>query len=216
MNVLALEGALGTFSIAIARDGRVVARRSEDGRRALESGLALVESAMRDAEARPESFDCIAVGNGPGGFTGLRIAISYAKALAIAWRLPLVAVSSYDLLEGDASAPVLTVVRGRTGVVCARFRAASSVATACGPPAEVVRRLVGRERSIALAGDAEDVREALAERDIAVHIAAASNAPADALALLAQSCAPASSPDEGRPEYGELPAVKPPRERDVR
>lgn len=213
MTTLAIEGALGSFSVAIARDDAILAQRCEDGRQALELGLALVASAMREASLVAGDLERVAVGVGPGGFTGLRIALSYAKALALAWRLPLVAISSYDLLEGDATPPVLTVVHGRTGIVCARYRTADSQATACGAPRDVVGRLLPGSESLTLAGDAEDVREVLAERAIRVNVVPAPPVPAVALALLAGRRAPARSPHEVRPEYGELPAATLPRTR---
>lgn len=216
MTTLALEGALGSFSVAVARDDAILAQRCEDRRQALELGLALVAGAMHEAGVAAGDLERVAVGIGPGGFTGLRIALSYAKALALAWRLPLVAVSSYDVFDGDASPPVLTVVHGRAGVVCARYRTFDSIATACGRPGDVVGRLLQGTENVIVAGDAEDVREALAERAIRVTIVPAPPVAAVALALIAARRAPARTLHEVRPEYGELPAATLPRTRGAR
>ena len=213
MIVLALDGALGAFTVAVARDDAIAAQQSENGKRALEAGLAHVASVMQRAGVLPADLDRITVGIGPGGFTGLRIALSYAKALALAWRLPLVAISSYDLLEDGARPPVaLTVVSGRRGIVCARFRSAESTETACGAPAEVVARLLGPAvYDVTLFGEAEGVLGALAERGIHVTHIAPSVAAAVAAALMAAHRTPARTPHEARPEYGEQPAATPPR-----
>ncbi len=213
MKILALEGALGVFSVAVADDRAVLARREENGRRALEAGLSLVASALREARLAFGDLDRLAVGTGPGSFTGLRITLSYAKALALGWGLPLVPISSFDLLEGGASAtPALTVVRGRLGVICARLRDESgSSRTACGPPAEVLSRLLGETAELTLAGDAEDVLELLAERRVHVKRAAPPPSPAVAVALLARTRDPLASAHAVSPDYGELPAVKVPR-----
>jgi tRNA threonylcarbamoyladenosine biosynthesis protein TsaB len=104
MNVLALDGALGGFSAAIARDDQIVAWRCEAGSIALERGLAFVESVLDQAHLTPSDVDRLAVGIGPGGFTGLRIAIAYAKSLAAAWAVPLIPISSFDLHGGDRPA----------------------------------------------------------------------------------------------------------------
>lgn len=212
MTILAIDGALGSFSVAIVRDDAVVAYASDDHKRALENGMALVADAMQRAGVVRGEFDRIAVGAGPGGFTGLRIAISYAKSFALAWRVPLVAVSSYDVLEdGRATVPVLTVVQGRPGVICARLRTEGGERDACGAPRDVVARLAGSLTALTVAGDAEDVREALGERGIVMTELAPPLVPAVAAARVAATRQPARSPHEVRPEYGELPAAKPPR-----
>ena len=123
MNVLAVDGALGGFSAAIACDGIVAGRVFESGNVALERGLSAVSAALRDAGRVPAEIDRLAVGIGPGTFTGLRIAIAYAKALAAVWGRPLVPIDSFDILEfGRTFDDVLTVVVGRPGVISARYR----------------------------------------------------------------------------------------------
>jgi tRNA threonylcarbamoyl adenosine modification protein YeaZ len=94
MIVLGIEGALGIFSVAIVRDGEALAVMKLPGNSALEEGLEAISRVLRDTP-RP---DRIAVGIGPGRFTGLRIAISYAKALALAWGVPLVGIPSVELV----------------------------------------------------------------------------------------------------------------------
>jgi tRNA threonylcarbamoyladenosine biosynthesis protein TsaB len=49
-----------------------------------------------------KSIDAIAVGNGPGSYTGMRIAVSVAKTLAWVWDKPLVAVSSLEAIAYGA------------------------------------------------------------------------------------------------------------------
>jgi tRNA threonylcarbamoyladenosine biosynthesis protein TsaB len=77
--------------------------------------LALVEQALREAGAAWTEVERIAVGVGPGGFTGLRIGIATARALAQGHGLPLVPVSSLDALAasaGDGAVPVIDARRG--------------------------------------------------------------------------------------------------------
>lgn len=210
MRLLALEGALGGFAAAACDGARTVAAGS-DRPDALEAGLGRIAALLAEAGLTLADLDRIAVGIGPGSFTGVRIAVSYAKAIALARRLPLVALDSYDLLTpDDAPDDVLTVVRGRAGVVAARLRGPGGRREAAGTPESVVAALLAVRAPglLAVAGDTEDVRSALAERGIVVRALPrrAENA-AVALASLARTAEPSSSVHAVAPSYGELPAV---------
>jgi tRNA threonylcarbamoyladenosine biosynthesis protein TsaB len=213
--VLGLEGALGGFSAAIARDGEVVATQALDGNVALEAGLGALAQVLRDARVEPSQLDRLAVGVGPGGFTGLRITIAYAKSLAQAWERPLVAVSSFDALEfGQSLERVLTVVVGRTGVISARYRAQGAGSRASGQTDQVLREvLLGIEPGgLPVIGAPKDVLCALAEGGWTVSaLAPLVTPPAAAVALLGVSTPAAVSAHEVRADYGELPAAKVPR-----
>jgi tRNA threonylcarbamoyladenosine biosynthesis protein TsaB len=209
MRILALDAALGGFSAALDDGGQL--HVASTGRQdALEAGLAQVEALLGRAGLRLADLDRIAVGLGPGSFTGVRIAVAYAKALAYGAGLPLVGVSSYDALEPeDAPLPVMVVVQGRRGVVCARLRDGRTAESACGPTGEVLDRLLtGPPRAIHLTGNTEDVLSQIAERGWTVRpLSARSSVPAVAIAQLARSREPSASPHAVAPDYGEAPAV---------
>jgi len=107
MIVLGIEGALGLFSVAVVRDEEVLAVTAIPGTSALEGGLEAIAGTLREAGIDPTpsaaskglALDRIGVGVGPGRFTGLRIAISYAKSLAQAWKVPVVGISSAELVS---------------------------------------------------------------------------------------------------------------------
>ncbi len=208
MNVLALDGALGAFSAAIARDGRIAAARSERGNVALERGLGVIEAVFGQARVTRNEIDRVAVGIGPGRFTGLRIAVAYAKALAAVWQRPLVPIPSFDILEyGGAFPRVLSVVEGRPGVISARYRVGDQLQRASGRIADVLDAL-RPEGELAVVGAPEDVLHALAERAIIVRSVDPLVTPAAAAAALAAATRPpAKSVHEVRADYGELPAV---------
>lgn len=214
MNVLALDGALGAFSAAFASGGSVVAARAAGGNVALESGLAMVRDVLDDAQASRAQIDRLAVGVGPGAFTGLRIAIAYAKSLAQAWRLPLVPVSSFDLLEyGRALDRVLAVVVGRPGVISVRYRDGRLVTRASGRIRDAIAEIApAGERPLVVVGGSKDVLAALAERGIVVEsLDPLVTPPAAAAALAAEAREPAGSPHAVTADYGELPAAKVPK-----
>lgn len=210
--LLAIEGALSSFSVAALSDGVAVGERL-DGRDALERGLELVRTALGSAGLSLAGIRAVAVGIGPGGFTGLRIAIAYAKSIALGRGLPLAGVSSFDVLDraagAEAAFPRLTVVYGRTGIACIRRSEASGTRVACGPVAATVARLLGSETELTVVGATEDVVSVALEREKSVHIAPlSSEAPALTLARLARERAPAPSIHAVVPDYGELPAAK--------
>lgn len=215
MRVLAIDGALGAFSAAVAEGGRIVAERTAPGKQALEHGLETVRDVLAEAGLAGAEVDRIAAGCGPGGFTGLRIALSYAKALALAWRRPLVPVSSFDILEYglDLGEPALTVVVGRPGVISVRLRAGAQ-RRASGRVADVLDELftTDTQQPLAVVGAPKDVLAALAERGTIVRaFEPMSMQPAAVAALLAGTRAPADSAHAVRADYGELPAAKVPK-----
>jgi tRNA threonylcarbamoyl adenosine modification protein YeaZ len=212
VNVLGLDGALGGFSAAISSGDEVAQARSETGNVALEQGLAIVQSLLDASLLMPRDLDRLAVGIGPGGFTGLRIAITYAKTLAQAWERPLVPVSSFDLLEfGRQFERVLTVVVGRPGVISARYRCGEEIRRASGETGDVLGAVLpaGWEGALDVLGAPKDVLRALAERALIVRTFEPLVTPAAAAAALAAALrTPPGSLHEVRADYGELPAVK--------
>jgi tRNA threonylcarbamoyladenosine biosynthesis protein TsaB len=214
MNVLAIDGALGGFSAAVARDGRVAASRSEPGSVALERGVATIDAVLREANLAAEQIQRLAVGAGPGSFTGLRIAITYAKSLAAVWQRPLVPIPSFDLLEfGREFERVLSVVTGRPGVISVRYRDGAVTRRASGRIADVLDEVAAEgETALDVVGASKDVLDALAERGIIVRSFEPAVTPAAAAAALA---APSrllpKSLHEVRADYGELPAARPPK-----
>jgi tRNA threonylcarbamoyl adenosine modification protein YeaZ len=163
---------------------------------------------------QPHDVDRIAVGTGPGSFTGVRIAISYAKSLALGWKRPLVPVNSFDAVEaGMALAqPLLSVVRGRTGVISVRYRGRGGERRASGFVNDVLAELAEPDGPLTVVGDAEDVLSALAERGYSVHHSDRAIRPtALAVAAVAAARDAALSLHEVRADYGELPAAKVPK-----
>ena len=57
-----------------------------------------VDELLRETGIAPDELDAVAVGKGPGSYTGLRIGVSFAKGLCYGLQIPLLAVGSLDAL----------------------------------------------------------------------------------------------------------------------
>lgn len=142
--ILGIDTATSATSVAVlVTGGREVERRDDPGPgerpRHAQSLQVLIEQALGQAEVGWDDVERICVGTGPGGFTGLRVGVSTARALAQARDLPLVGVSSLEALargvelvgeqeldlpgHPDVHGPVLAVLDARRGeVFVAAFR----------------------------------------------------------------------------------------------
>ena len=103
MLVLAVESATDVSAVALADEEGVLAAVSGRGRRHGEHLAPAVEFACARAGRRLEELDAVAVDVGPGLFTGVRVGVATAKALAFALGLPAVAVGSLELLALSAA-----------------------------------------------------------------------------------------------------------------
>lgn len=104
-SILAMDTAGAGCSAALWRDGRVVASRVEVMRRGhAERLVPMIEAVMAEGSLAYGDLDCLAVTRGPGGFTGVRIGLATARALALACGCPLVGVSNFLVLAATARA----------------------------------------------------------------------------------------------------------------
>ena len=100
---LALDASTYEGSVAVLRDGVVVAEQTVAMRGEREERLMpAVAAALDAAGAAPRDVQRIVCGEGPGSFTSLRIAAAIAKGLASAITVPLYGVSSLALAAVDA------------------------------------------------------------------------------------------------------------------
>ena len=124
MRLLGLDTATSTAGIAIVDDdGRVLAeaRHATAGRGA--DLLIAIDAVCRAAGVAPAALSAIAIGAGPGSFTGLRIGMATGKGIAFAAGRPLWAVSSLAALADDARTELADRGAPDDGVICAALDA---------------------------------------------------------------------------------------------
>jgi tRNA threonylcarbamoyladenosine biosynthesis protein TsaB len=98
MIVLGIDTSTRFASVAIVQDGVVLAESTGDGRGHGSDLLVLIDAVCVGAAIGAHDLDAVAVGAGPGSFTGLRIGMATAKGIAFAAKCPLWAVSSLAAL----------------------------------------------------------------------------------------------------------------------
>ncbi|HWD51229.1 MAG TPA: tRNA (adenosine(37)-N6)-threonylcarbamoyltransferase complex dimerization subunit type 1 TsaB [Acidimicrobiales bacterium] len=132
MNLLAIESATALVGAALLADGGSAAERShQQGRMHAESLAPAIEEVCALSGITVRDVQAIAVDVGPGLFTGLRVGVATAKALAQGLGIGVLAVSSLDILAAGAMAEagsdeartVVAVVDARRGeVFTSRYR----------------------------------------------------------------------------------------------
>ena len=98
MLILAIDTATEVATSALVEDGEVLGERSSRASTVLED----VDALLRQGGRRAGDVDAIAVGTGPGSFTGVRIGLATVRGLALALGVPAAGVSTLDALAAGA------------------------------------------------------------------------------------------------------------------
>lgn len=97
--ILNIETSGRICSVAITKDGAVEYQLEDhEGMKHAERLAPFVEQCMKELERKEEKLDAVAVSIGPGSYTGLRIGLSLAKGLAFSLGIPLIGVSTLEML----------------------------------------------------------------------------------------------------------------------
>lgn len=122
--VLAIDTSTESRSLALIKDTSLSERfwGPEPGALPAEDLSGAVRSLIDAAGIALGDLDLIAVASGPGSFTGVKVGLAAVKALAYALRVPLIAVSTLDILAAGARrtvglTPVLATIDARRGEV---------------------------------------------------------------------------------------------------
>jgi tRNA threonylcarbamoyl adenosine modification protein YeaZ len=112
--LLAIDTSAGTSVAVVDRDAGVLAERSSaDTRGHAEIIGAFIRECLDEAGAAVTALSGVAVGMGPGPFTGLRVGIAAARAFAFGAGKPVVPVVSHDAIAFGLVAPTLVVTDAR-------------------------------------------------------------------------------------------------------
>ena len=125
MLILGIDTATTQLSVAVGgHEGVLAAVQSSKPRRHAESLTPAIEFACRQARIELREISVVAVDLGPGLFTGLRVGIATAKAMAHALRVPMIGVPSLDLLAFPArfsSRLIVAAIDARRGELYSAF-----------------------------------------------------------------------------------------------
>ncbi len=98
--ILNIETATKNCSVAIAKDGQVIASRelATDGYAHAEKLHVFIDDVLKTSGIAYGDLSAVAVSKGPGSYTGLRIGVSAAKGFCMALGIPLISVGTLQVL----------------------------------------------------------------------------------------------------------------------
>lgn len=104
MHLLAFESSAKSASVALLRDGVLVAEYMQNsGQTHSRTLLKMAEDLLNNCDLTIEDVDAVAAAIGPGSFTGLRIGLAAAKGLAWGRQIPCVGVSTLEAMARSAA-----------------------------------------------------------------------------------------------------------------
>jgi len=118
LNILALDSAANACSVAISVNNNVCAARFEFMERGQAQALApmvavVVEEARQTIPCGFADLDAVAVTVGPGTFTGIRIGLALAQAIALPLKIPVLGLSTFDAIRfgiDQINSPLMAVI----------------------------------------------------------------------------------------------------------
>jgi tRNA threonylcarbamoyladenosine biosynthesis protein TsaB len=142
VTLLALDTSTAQVAVALGdADGILAAVALAGRRRHAEQITPAIEFVLDQAGRAPSDLAAVAVGVGPGLFTGLRVGVTTAKVMAQALGVPVVAVSSLDVVAeavADAGTPVVAVLDARRDEVYAAVYRPGGEGPECSTPERVL------------------------------------------------------------------------------
>ncbi|MBI1171500.1 tRNA (adenosine(37)-N6)-threonylcarbamoyltransferase complex dimerization subunit type 1 TsaB [bacterium] len=119
--VLAFDTSAAHCAAALLSDDRVLAHRTEPMEKGqAERLLPLLEEMLAGAGLVWRDLDLLAVGTGPGNFTGVRIAVAAARGLALGLKIPAVGVTALEAMAHGIAGDRVALMDARRGLIYAQ------------------------------------------------------------------------------------------------
>ena len=121
MKLLAFESSAKAAGTALLSDGCLLAEYMQNsGQTHSRTLMELAKNMLSGCDLTPQDIDAVAVAAGPGSFTGVRIGVAAARALALAWKLPLHGYTAPSLIAAMAArdhgeGPIAVTITGGHG-----------------------------------------------------------------------------------------------------
>lgn len=117
--LLALETATSACSVALAVGPEVYHRQQQGNNIHSAVLLEMVQAVLQESGVAVQQLSAVAVGQGPGSFTGLRIGVGVGQGLAYGVACPMIGVSSLDALaqQSGVNGPVIAGIDARMGEI---------------------------------------------------------------------------------------------------
>lgn len=104
--ILMIETSTECCSVALSEGARILARRIDETPRMQSSLLApYIVEVLQEAGLTPADLDAVAVSEGPGSYTGLRVGVSTAKGICFGAAKPLLGIDTLQILACQAELP---------------------------------------------------------------------------------------------------------------
>lgn len=104
MKLLAIDTCLGNASVAVMKDGKLLAEKScADKEKIAEKLVIIIEEVLEKAKTNYNDLNLIVSTIGPGSFTGARIGLSSAKAVAMVANIPIIGITTFDAFAYHAA-----------------------------------------------------------------------------------------------------------------
>jgi len=163
LKILAFDTATPVTSVAVGVDGAVAAEISITGDKAqMERLMPMIDGVLREARVGIGEIEGVAVGAGPGLFTALRIGVTTANTMSQVLRVPVLGLSSLDILATGVAYKqglVAAAIDARRGEIFAALYEADGAACKITiepeavDPAVFAAKLAARRQPVTLAGD---------------------------------------------------------------
>jgi tRNA threonylcarbamoyladenosine biosynthesis protein TsaB len=99
LKILLIESSTNTCSVALSRDGKIIAiREINEPNRHAELLTVFCDQVVKEGNITFKDLNAVAVSKGPGSYTGLRIGVSAAKGICYAMGIPLIAIGTLEAM----------------------------------------------------------------------------------------------------------------------